>query len=44
MAKKIIKNWVVEKKNFWQVVPLETIGKLEHPVVQENNLDVKKLA
>tara|TARA_Y100000590_G_scaffold470431_1_gene664851 strand:- start:6877 stop:11379 length:4503 start_codon:yes stop_codon:yes gene_type:complete len=45
LAKKIIKNWNKEKNNFLQVVPLETINKLEQPVyIRSNKYLQKKLA
>jgi len=31
-ADRILRNWDSEKLNFWQVVPKEMLGRLEHPV------------
>ena len=42
LAKKIIVNWEIEKKFFWQVVPLEIIEKLENPVLSEKNTVLQK--
>ena len=42
LAKKIITNWSIEKKNFWQVVPLEIIEKLKNPVLSEKNTVLQK--
>ena len=42
LAKKIIAKWSTEKKNFWQVVPLEIIDKLEKPILTEKNTVLQK--
>ena len=41
-AKEIIANWTNEKKNFWQVVPMETINQLENPVFSQKKYTFKK--
>ena len=41
-AKEIIANWTNEKKNFWQVVPMETINQLENPVFSQKKYRFKK--
>ena len=41
-AKEIIANWTNEKKNFWQVVPIETINQLENPVFLQKKYGFKK--
>ena len=42
LAKEIIVNWEIEKKFFWQVVPLEIIEKLKNPVLSEKNTVLQK--
>ena len=42
IAKKIITNWKIEKKNFWQVIPIEIINKLESSIFLKKNKDLQK--
>ena len=34
-AESVLTDWVIEKDRFWQVVPVEMIERLEHPVAEE---------
>ena len=42
LAKKIIKNWEIEKNNFWHVVPNEILNKLKVSLFSKKNKDLEK--
>ena len=42
LAKYIIQNWKIQKKNFWQVVPFEVLDKLKYPISTEHKKELEK--
>jgi len=42
LAKFILNNWQKEKSNFLQVVPLEILDKLEHPISSRHKKEIEK--
>ena len=42
LAKNIIGKWKIEKKNFWQIVPLETLNLLEYPISVQHKKELEK--
>ncbi len=42
LAKEIIENWKVEKKNFWHIVPNEILDKLEVSLFSRKNKNLEK--
>ena len=42
LAKNIIENWKIEKKNFWQIIPLEILNLLEYPISVQHKKELEK--
>ena len=42
LAKNILNNWKREKNNFLQIVPIEILDKLEHPISSQLKQEIEK--
>jgi glutamate synthase (NADPH/NADH) large chain len=40
-AYRLLNDWELEKDSFWQVVPMEMLDKLEHPVTREDEENLR---